>query len=219
MNVSPDGKTVRFKTEPEDLFYSEKSGAKPNTVRIIDHYERQQLKKKIPHKIIIQHQQEIFLRTVTHVYVSEMILGKYIAIFSWTKEKQPIVPAAPDAKAHTTNVNNEIAKPVPEIEEPIDTSYTEIGIPLTLINDLNWNRGKDTIPEFISKLLDYFINRTMHEDLNTEDKHGFVAIGISRQMFNTLQNAFHDRTMNSVVQELYETYLYKHAIERGPLHD
>jgi hypothetical protein len=87
MNISPDGVTVRFKTEPEDLFLSEKSGAKPNTVRIIDHYERQQLEKKLPQKIIIQYRQEIILRTITNVYVSEKILGKYLAIFSWIDEK------------------------------------------------------------------------------------------------------------------------------------
>lgn len=148
MNISPDGVTVRFKTETEDLFYSEKSGAKPNTVRIIDSYERQQLKKELPHKIIIQHGEEIFLRTVTHVYVSEMVLGKYIAIFSWTNEKHhhPIPNEDPDPKAHTMSLD--------EAREPsIDTSQTAILIPRTLLADLNWHRDKDTLPEFISKLL------------------------------------------------------------------
>jgi len=83
MNISPDGKTVRFKTEPEALFLAEKSGAKQNTVCIIDAYEVEQLRKHEPEKIIVQYQQEILLRTITHVYVSNGILGRYLAIFSW----------------------------------------------------------------------------------------------------------------------------------------
>ena len=83
MSVSHDGKAVRFQTAPIELFEAEKSGAKSNTVRIIDAYERDRIQEKLPEKIIIQYQQEIFMRTITHVYVSEQILGKYLAIFSW----------------------------------------------------------------------------------------------------------------------------------------
>ncbi|AJP62044.1 hypothetical protein [ANMV-1 virus] len=46
----------------------------------------------------------------------------------------------------------------------------------------------------------------------------YVAIGVSKQMFKMLQNEFPDRTMNSVVQELYETYLHKRAEEGGQSH-
>ncbi|MEA1957589.1 MAG: hypothetical protein U9N01_04460 [Euryarchaeota archaeon] len=83
MNISPDGVTVRFKTVPEELFLAEKSGAKSNIVCILDADEYKQLRQREPQKIIIQHEQEIFLRTLTHVYVSDMILGKYLAVFSW----------------------------------------------------------------------------------------------------------------------------------------
>ena len=83
MNISPDGKTVRFKTVLEELFLAEKSGAKPNTVRIIDSYDYEQLRIHEPEKIIIEYQREIILRTISHVYVSNMILGKYLAVFSF----------------------------------------------------------------------------------------------------------------------------------------
>jgi len=124
MNISPDGKTVRFKTEPEALFLAEKSGAKPNTVRIIDAYEVEQLRIHEPEKIIVQHQQEIILRTITHVYVSDMVLGKYIAIFSWTNDK---------------------------IDPQIDMAH--ISFPRALLSDLDWHRGKDSRSVFISKLI------------------------------------------------------------------
>ena len=104
MNINSDGTTVRFKTEPEWLFRAEKSGAKSNTVRLIDEDEFKQLKKKRLVKITIQHQQEIFIRDITHVYVSEMILGKHLAIFSWAhNEHHHIVDAKTDhdTLAHT----------------------------------------------------------------------------------------------------------------------
>jgi len=88
MNISPDGVTVRFTIINDDaLFNAEKSGAKSNTVRIIDQYDRERLRKQLPQKIIIQNRDEIFLRTLTNVYVSDRVLGKYLAVFSWANEK------------------------------------------------------------------------------------------------------------------------------------
>jgi hypothetical protein len=83
MKISHDGTTVSFKTEPEELFLAEKSDAKSNTVRILDIDEYHQLRKADPKKIIIQHQQEVFLRTLTHRHVTEIIFGKVIVVFSW----------------------------------------------------------------------------------------------------------------------------------------
>lgn len=88
MKISHDGTTVSFKTKPEELFQLEKSGAKSNTVRILDYDEYQQLKKSNPKKIIIQYQQEIFLRTITNIYVTEDVLGKVIVVFSWTNKSK-----------------------------------------------------------------------------------------------------------------------------------
>ena len=147
MNISPDGVTVRFYTEPEAIFIAEKTGVKPNTVRIIDANEKRQLKELEPEKIIIQFQQELFIRTLTHVYVSEMVLGKYLAIFSWTNEKHHHHTARgndSDIGAHTMSIDE---------EPPIDLSQTAILISRSLLADLNWHRGKDSLPEFISKLL------------------------------------------------------------------
>ena len=130
MSISPDGKTVSFKTDTDDLFMAEKSGAKPNTVRIIDSYEHEQLKKKLPHKIIIQHEQEIILRTLSHVYVSDMILGKYLAIFSWLpKFHRYSVSEDPVQKAHIMN-------PRGPGEPPIDEDFTAVTISRNLLHSL-----------------------------------------------------------------------------------
>lgn len=228
MNISPDGVTVRFKTEPESLFEVEKSDAKPNTVRILDAYEADQIKRKHPTKIIIQYQREIFLRTITNIHLTPYFFGKVIAIFSWTNEEHhhtPPIAIERDPYAHTMSINEGIE---PSIAEGLDRE-----LQVTLDN----LRGKLSLNELIRKMLDCYLaphQHTMPEDWYSEDPFvaktaptteeplldaGFVAIEISKQMFNTLQNSFSGRTMNSVVQELYETYLYKLAEERGPLHD
>jgi hypothetical protein len=87
MKISHDGTTVGFKTEPKELFEAEKSGAKPNTVRILDIDEYHQLRKANPKKIIVQYQQEIFLRTIINLHVTEGVFGKVIVVISWTNEK------------------------------------------------------------------------------------------------------------------------------------
>jgi hypothetical protein len=94
MNITPDGETVRFKTGPESLFEAEKSGAKPNTVRILDAYEADLIRRNPPTKIIIHDQQESFTRTLSHIHLNYNVLGKVIAIFSWTNEnKEDDTPA------------------------------------------------------------------------------------------------------------------------------
>ena len=87
MNISYDGSTVSFKTEPEELFLAEKSGAKSNTVRILDVSEANQIKCP-PKKIVIQHGHELFLRQLTHICIAGEALGKAIVIFSWTHESK-----------------------------------------------------------------------------------------------------------------------------------
>ena len=89
MNISYDRTTVSFKTEPEELFEAEKSGAKSNTVRILDLDEWRSLKNR-PQKIIIQHQQEVFLRDITNIHFGGVILGKVIAIFSWQHKEAEV---------------------------------------------------------------------------------------------------------------------------------
>jgi len=133
MNISPDGKTVRFKTEPAALFLAEKSGAKPNTVRIIDAHEYEQLQIHEPEKIIAQHQQEIILRTITHVYVSDMVLGKYIAIFSWNpNEKHP--HSSPDEQVSDPEAH--IILPDLPTEPSSDDAFVAVTISRNLFHSL-----------------------------------------------------------------------------------
>jgi hypothetical protein len=151
MNISPDGVTVRLETEPEELFLAEKSGVKPNTVRIIDNDEYEMLNAHTPKKIIIQCQEEIFLRTLTNLHFAKLF-DKAIVIFSWTHETPH--------PAHIHSVSYE-----PSIDER------------------------------------------------------FVAITISKGVLSLIQSIAHGRTMNMVIQELYERYMFQKAEERGPLHD
>lgn len=208
MNISVDGVTVRFKTEPEELFEAEKSGAKPNTVRILDAYEAGQIRRKPPTKIIIQHQQEIFLRTITNIHMTADFFGKVIAIFSWSNE------IVRDPYAYTMGLDEQ--EPFPPLR------YQAINVSLPLLKRLDAFRGEKTHDEVISKLLGFFYKPPSHQHTmpqNSEERDGFVAVTLSKQMHHTLQHRFSGRTINSVVQELYETYLYKLAVEEGLLRD
>lgn len=205
MKINYDRKTVSFKTEPEELFEAEKSGAKSNTVRILDAAEADRIKRDPPAKIIIQYDQEIFLRTLTNICEVGDMLGKVIVIFSWkpqpasneTDNLSSDVLTAPSLTddafavvtvsknllgllqsiAHGRSMNSVIQElyeasqyqqfkmeekgldPKAHIispdegEPPIDLNLTPILIPRSLLSDLNWHRGNDTLPEFISKLL------------------------------------------------------------------
>lgn len=240
MNISPDGRTVRFKTEPKELFEVEKSGAKPNTVRIIDTYEADRIQHKPPKKIIIQHQQEIFLRTLTDIHLNYDVLGKVIAIFSWTNEKhyRTTLNEDSDPKAHTMSLDD----------------LSPILLPKGLIHDLGRHRRNRSHAEFISDLLDKHI---MSSPLTTEkpstlgphsvpiepgdhnirpeeamppaetillsedpsiDK-SFVAITVSKGTLGLLQSIAHGRSMNSVIKELYEVYMCTRFKEENSPHD
>jgi hypothetical protein len=156
MNISPDGFTVRFKTKPEECFFAEKSGAKPNTVRILDVLEADQIKRDPPKKIIIQYEQEIFLRTLTHICIAGEALGKVIVIFSW--------------------------KPQPTSSETDHLSYDILTAPSP-----------------------------------TDD--AFTAVTISRNLHGLLQSIAHGRSMNSIIQELYEASQYRQFEEKETEHE
>jgi hypothetical protein len=87
MNIRYDGVTVRFITEQQELFLTEKSGAKPNLLCLMDFDEWTLLKKHNPTKIIIQHQQEIFLRTLTNIHLEGEMLNTWVVTFSWTHDQ------------------------------------------------------------------------------------------------------------------------------------
>lgn len=220
MNISPDGMTVRFKTEPEELFEAEKSGAKPNTVRILDKYECEELEKKNPKKIIIQHQQEIFLRTITHIHVTKFFFGKTIVIFSWTNEKHqhPI----PDEKgldylAHTMSIDEVAGSDHSPRVSPIPIAKT------MRCPDCDGDLLKSRAGEFgkcaICQALFYLDPGVEIPTEESSSDEGFVSVTISKPMFESLRNFRHGRTTNYIVQELYQFYLTKQAEERGPLHD
>lgn len=148
MNISYDGTTVSFKTEPEELFLAEKSGAKSNTVRILDKDEYRQLRKADPKKIIIQYQQEIFLRTLTNLHVTDDVFGKVIVVFSWTNEEHnhtPTINIERDPYAHTMS-----------LKEGGESSIAE-GLSRELQVTLDNLRGKLSLNGLIRKMLDCYL--------------------------------------------------------------
>lgn len=191
MNISHDGVTVRFKTELEELFEVEKSGAKSNTVRILDAYEADQIKRDPPTKIIIQYGQEVFLRKLTSICAAGDVLGKVIVIFSWQG-----------------NERHNPFKHIPGIdksEPPLHVQAINIGLPLR--EKLDIARGDRTYDELISKLLADYIC------IKNEKQDGFVLVTVSDEMLKLLQKIAHGRSMNSVIRFLYNLYLYTHTAE------
>lgn len=140
MNISPDGTTVRFKTATKELFEVEKSGAKSNTVRIIDAHEYLQISKKPPKKIVIQYKQEIILRVLSHVYVTDRIFGFYVAIFSWYQH------------LHSTSIEEKQVNEMYPVDPPLQIQAINISLPV--FKRLNLYRGERTIDKFISDMLD-----------------------------------------------------------------
>jgi hypothetical protein len=116
MNISYDGKRVTFKTAPKELFEAEKSGTKPNTVRILDIEEYHQLRKHNPKKIIIQYQHEIFLRTITNIHATKGVFGKVIVVISWTNERYhhtiPEETVSPGHGDHTPGLDDNLEIPI-----------------------------------------------------------------------------------------------------------
>jgi hypothetical protein len=236
MNLSPDGVTVRFKTAPEERFLAEKSGAKPNTVRIIDAYEADLIRHTPPTRIIIQNQQEVFIRTLTDIHLNYGILGKVLAIFSWIHEEHhhsmsehdldqeahihsmPYEPGNYDLHAEEGNSKEEPSiDPTRSLEEQGSLRYEQtIKISTSLRKKLDSYRFTKMYDTFISELLANYIPSA---DKQQSIDERFVAITISRGTLSLIQSIAHGRTMNKVIQELYEAYVFQISQERGPLHD
>jgi hypothetical protein len=146
MNISHDGTTVSFKTEPEELFLAEKSGAKPNTVRILDNDEYETLNMHPPKKITIRYQEERFSRTLTNLYFAKLF-GKVIVIFSWTNEEHHHSSITNASYAHTMSIGQ-----LDSVENTLPRPHSVL-LPRSLILDLSKHRRGRTHAEFISDLL------------------------------------------------------------------
>jgi hypothetical protein len=190
MKISYDGTTVTFKTEPKELFDSERSGTKPNTVRILDIDEYLQLRKRNPKKIIIQYQQEIFLRSITNIHATKGVFGKVIVVISW-RDGNPLVSAiSPHSVPVEPGPHNASVDPVPEapttppiskctnciwgLRENRDNGLTGVApkspdeltpvlLPRTLVHDLGRFRQDGSHADFIRKLLIAHLNKLIEE--------------------------------------------------------
>lgn len=208
MNISPDGVSVRFKTEPEELFEAEKSGAKPNTVRIVDQDEYLRLVKANPKKILIQHQQEIFLRTITNVHATEGVFGKVIVVISWTNEKhhhqvqRETVPHGPGD--HTQSLVGPHSVPVePGPHNASVESVPEVPTTPSICKCTNC-KGNEIEDDF-------------HVHTTSLDKLAPVLLPLT--LIQDLGRFRHGRSHADLIQELLLEHLNKLVEEGGPMHD
>jgi hypothetical protein len=235
MKISPDGKTVSFKTEPKELFLAEKSGIKSNTVRILDIDEWLQLKEKDPKKIIIQCQQEIFLRTLSNIHFGGVILGKVIAIFSWRNEEEEL-----DCESTT------YASSLDAIELSTDEKFVCVTISRNLHHLLGSIAHGQSMNSIIQEIYEVWCysrcaknysphppSTTSADDKTDHEVHimspyspSESAIGdknipiiISRETLAILQSIAHGRSMNSVIRQFCEANLAVKRQEEDPLHD
>jgi len=190
MKISYDRKTVTFKTIQDNLFEAEKSGTKANTVRIIDADELKQLKKQEPEKIIIQHNQEIISRILTHVFVSEEILGKYLAVFSWNQiDMSQSAILLPRTLIHRL-IGLAGNRPLPEFIASMVNLYS-------------------------APLHQQSPDRTFEDEEVKLDKM-FTTVSISKLLLYDLERISHGRTVNMTIGQLYKEHV---LAESEPTHD
>lgn len=166
MDISPDGNIIRFKTKSKELFEVEKSGAKPNTVKILDVSEADRIRHTPPEKIIIQRQRETFFRTLTDINLDYNVLDKVIAIFSWTNKKHHH-PTPNDTEhdpcAHTMGLDDPPREATVNADPHVHTIHAHdepleytANISLPVRKRLDAYRAEKTYDSFISKLVEYY---------------------------------------------------------------
>ena len=214
MKISHDGTTVTFKTGPKVLFEAEKSGAKPNTVRILDYDEYLQLVKANPKKILIQHQQEIFLRTITHVYVTEDVLGKVIVVISWNEKhhhqvQRETVPHGPGD--HTQSLVGPHSVPVEPGPHNLSPDYIpEVPATPAICRCIDCIRG-------IDRVMGNGIEDDFH--VHTTGLDELAPVLLPRTLIHDLDRFRPDGSHADFIRKLLLEHLNKLAEERGPMHD
>jgi hypothetical protein len=209
MRISHDGSTVSFKTEPKELFEAEKSGAKPNTVRIVDQDEYIRLVKANPKKIIVQHQQEIFLRTITNIHATEGVFGKVIVVISWKNENhhhaatRETVPHGPGD--HTQSLVGPHSVPVEPGPHNASFDYVPEMPPLPSIckcaNCIKGNEIKD----------DFHVHTLSPDEL--------APVLLPRTLIHDLGRFRQDQSHADFIRKLLVEHLNKLVEEGGPMHD
>jgi hypothetical protein len=215
MKISHDGTTVSFKTEPEELFEAEKSGAKSNTVRILDASEADQIKCP-PKKILIQCGQEIFLRSLTHICIAGELLGKAIVIFSWQEnEKHNPFKHIPgiDEESNSTHTP---AEDGPSEPSPLDDAFAAVTVSKNLrglLQSIAHGRSINSVIQELYEASQYqqFKAETAPAIEEAEQDKKLALIGVSKGLSNILVKLAYNRSMDAVIRELYQAYITKHA--------
>lgn len=207
MNISHDGTTVSFKTEPEEVFLAEKSGAKSNTVRIVDNDEYERLNMHTPKKIIIRYKQELFLRTLTNLYFAKLF-GNVLVIFSWEHPKK---------HPHSDHVH---VTTEPDLHSPLSHSMRLDDEPYSASlpgpHSVPFEQGAHSVGLQQEVETPAEMCETVEEpSIDTR----FAEITISNGTLALLQSLAHGRTMNRVIKELYKRYMCAEAKEKVALHD
>ena len=133
MDLSPDGYTLRVVSASAFTFDAEKSGKKCNILLPLTSTQYDDLNRKPPQKIIIQYEDEVFLRTVSDIRALGSICQTLFVNLSW--------------KHHSLVDTTQI----------LDSQQTVI-IPISkkLKNDLDAHRADLTYDQYILDILTYY---------------------------------------------------------------
>ena len=147
MSISPDGKVIRVFTLSPYTFATEQSSRKANAIIRLNADEYRKIVSTPPKKIVIQHEQAIFTRTITDITLIEEILEEYIVNVSWEQHTTDHV--------HTSE--NSDSQCLKEEDE-----YRLIPVSTRLLHELDEHKADLSYNQYIKNLL-MFYTKVAHE--------------------------------------------------------
>ena len=151
MSISPDGKVIRVFTLSPYTFAIEKSGRKANAIIRLNTDEYLKIISTSPKKIVIQHEQAIFTRTISDITLVEEILGMKLVNISWEQ--------------HTTEHTHTFENVDPNythsqcLEE--EGEYRLITVSTRLLHELDEHKADLSYNQYIKNLL-MFYTKPLH---------------------------------------------------------
>ena len=149
MSISPDGKVIRVFTLSPYTFAIEKSGRKANAIIRLNTDEYRKIISTPPKKIVIQHEQAIFTRTITDITLIEEILEEYIVNVSWEQHTTE--------HAHTLHTSGNFDPNYDHsqcLEE--EDEYRLIPVSTRLLHELDAHKANLTYDQYIDDLFMFY---------------------------------------------------------------
>ena len=174
-------------------------------MRILDVSEANQIKCP-PKKIVIQHGQEVFLRQLTHICIAGEALGKAIVIFSW--EPRP-------ASSETDHLSTDVLT----APAPTDDAFIAVTVSRNLhglLQSIAHGRSTNSVIQELYEASQYQQFKAEEGTSEASQDRSIILIAISKGMFDILEKLSNGRSTDTVIRELYQTYLTKHAEGVGP---